>query len=253
MRLSHGSNGGREADQENAGPMSLMGVAGGASSQGGFSIDEVAFGVEPVDERKRMRQQSMLLLLGVGVVAAGSIWGMRLLQGDLNQDSVSTATAAKIEQVMVRISSGQMAADDPLRQENLSNLLSDTNEAVAMFTLNHADRQVPLEFVQKNPFATKVAGEGVIRESDGARLEKMREEQLQRVREAARQLRVNSIMAGENPRVFINSDLLGVGEKVGQFTIDTIENQSVILSAEVMDRTYRFRIGMQQQPTGNRR
>ena len=237
-----GGMGSGPQESESPNTMSLMGIASGDEA---ISNADDVFGVQAVDESARIRNQGLMILGGVALVAVGAIFAMRMTQGSLT-DAGSAEAAAKIEQVYIKLTSGQMSQDDPLRAENITDLLSDTDEAVAMFTRDYASQQVPVEYVQKNPFMLNLPKSATPAVDRTPENNKKREEQLRRLRDSARRLTINSIMAGTNPRVFINNDMYSVGDEIDAFVIDQIDRHNIILSTEVMGKRYRFRLGMQQ-------
>lgn len=214
--------------------MSLMsGVAGGASA-GGLSDAEL-LGVDAGGGGRRV-SQSTLVLVAVAVVAAGSLYLMRLTQGDLAAGGAATEASIKIEEALAKLTQPKtLAPDDPLRKQSLRALFQDTDSIIAMFATDLSAHQVPLEQLKKNPFQIAAApAEAGVLAADTT--DRDRAKRLAELREKLETLSLNSIMiSGNGPTsrkvAIINGEFYQPGQTVGGFTITSMDPLAIQLEA----------------------
>jgi hypothetical protein len=183
----------------------------------------------------KLGQGSMVILM-VAAIAIGSIYLMRLTQGDLSSGKEFREAEARIEQALAKLSNSQaMAADDPLRRENLDSLLQDTNSIVSMFNTDMTHRQVPIEEIQKDPFELTPTEQVVIvptRSDEEARRAERERQRQQQLRTEFSRLRLQTVMQGRMPVAIINGDFVRVGGAIGSFTVRSIDGMTVELEAD---------------------
>lgn len=207
--------------------MSLMtGVASGGA--GGLS-DADLLGVD-ANQGSRLNQSTMVLI-AVAIVAAGSLYLMRLTQGDLSAGT-SNKVEIKIEQALAKLTQpAALAKDDPLQRARIQALFSDTDTIVAMFAADTSAHQVPVEYVKKNPFelAGTDTGTGVVAIDTSARDHARR---IQALRQDLAKLSLQTIMVSGNRNVaVINGEFYQPGEAIGEFTIVSMDTMTVNLQA----------------------
>ncbi|MAE65613.1 MAG: hypothetical protein CMJ18_15195 [Phycisphaeraceae bacterium] len=210
--------------------LSLMGGVG--TDEGG--IDQDGFGSER--SRKRISQSTVLIVMVV-VISAGGFFLMRVSQSEADFTAqISDDVAAIIEQALARhANSEQRTGDDPLRKENIEALLGDTDAFISMFTSDHADLQVPITMVQKNPFILKKKVESPkpkpakIRTED--QRERQRKETLKRLSREAERLKLQTVMGGRTPMAIVSGEMVKAGQKLGSFTVLKIGERTVELAA----------------------
>jgi len=90
-----------------------------------------------------------LVLLVVFSIAAGSLYLMRKSQSEFVNSEEVSQVELRVEEALARLSSAASASETQL----ISNGTSDgTEKIVSMFSADPAGQQVPLEYLQKNPF-----------------------------------------------------------------------------------------------------
>lgn len=220
-----------ESEEEQGASMSLMGgVAGGPPPA-------------PVDGGSEKRSnklltQGTLLIVLVAVTAAGAIYAMRVT-GTTIVATMQTKTAeAKVAQAIAKLAHpDRMAEDDPMRSENLDRLFNDPDRIVNMLANRVEDRQVPIEYVKKNPFLLTAGGkdepEAVDTGNDDEhRRRKLEEQRRKQLENELKTLTLQTVVTGENPIAVINGEMLREGMAIGSFTIETITQKGAVLSAD---------------------
>lgn len=196
---------------------------------------------------KIFNQGSMLLVL-IAAVAGGAIFTMRQTSSVGPGQGVDRKVEAKIEQALAKLSRpGEMSADDPLTPGNLANLNQNTDAIVAIFQDDVSARQVPLEYVQKDPFELfqPPAEIAVVTTRTGPTMEELEAQKRaaalaareQALRAELQRMRCDAIMGD---LVMINGNALRRGMKVGNFTVVDIKASSVVLRAD--DLSYELKI-----------
>jgi hypothetical protein len=164
------------------------------------------------------------LLVGlVFVIAAGSLYLMRKTQTELFAGEAAAELESKIDEALA---GNLIAAKDDAQN---------TDEIVSMFSTDPARQQVPLQYVQRNPFIlptpppTEAPAEPAAPSpTDEAQRRAQRVAELKM--EIAR-LKLQTVMQGRFPMAIINGEIVKVGQKLGSFRIDKITERSVELSA----------------------
>lgn len=216
--------------------LSMMG--GIARPEGLPEVEQI--GLEPGKAaRRKMLTQGTMLILVVFVIAAGTLYGMRLSQSPVGPSAHTKSVEAKIDQALAKLATpGQMAGDDPLTPGNIQQLFGDTEDIVSVFSTDMTTRQVPARFVKKNPFvlpvfqpiATPEIGPAV---PDG----QAKKDHLMMLQREAGRLELQSIMQGSRPVAIISGKLVQPGQSIGPFTVKVVHNLSVDL--EAMERFLR--------------
>lgn len=208
--------------------LSLMsGVAGGASN-GLSEADLMA-----VDSAGGSRiSHSTMVLIGVAVIAAASLYLMRMTQGEL-AGAASSDVEVKIEQALAKLTQPQtLREDDPLQKDKLEALFSDTDTIVSMFASDLSEtHQVPVEYVKKNPFqlpTVETAGPVAVVDTSARDLAR-RTAALQK---SLDKLSLQTVMVSGKRRVaVIDGEFYQPGETVGDFTVVSMDTMSVQLEA----------------------
>ena len=182
----------------------------------------------------------------VAVIAVATLAGMRYFGGDLTGAAPTPggdAAAAKIETYLAKAAHPErLSADDVMAAGNIDAIVADTDRIVAMFAADHAATQVPLEYVQRNPFEMyqPQAAPVVVPEVDpnaaqaahdaAARQERERRtRELKRLRDDLNNLQLNGSLGSAG--AIINGEVVRTGQTVGPFTVTRIEPMSVTLEA----------------------
>ncbi|MCC5831195.1 MAG: hypothetical protein JJU36_17280 [Phycisphaeraceae bacterium] len=227
-----GTTPGQEDDAERTMPLSAMGAEDLPHADDGD--------YQSVRKSSKLFSHGSMLLVLVAVIAAGAIFAMRQTTTVGTGHTVDRAVEAKIEQALAKLSRPHaMSPDDPLAPDNLSTMNQETDAIVALFHDDVTERQVPLEYVQKDPFVL-YQPPAEIEVSVGPQGPSLEEIEAQKraaaiaareraLREELRRMRCDAIMGD---LVMINGTALRRGMTIGSFTIVEVRRSSVILRAD---------------------
>lgn len=184
-------------------------------------------------EGKRGISHGTLLILAVMIVAACTLYVMRHGQVDMTTSPGAREVEAKIEQALAKLSKPDaLSPDDPLVQSNLKTLFRDTNAIVAMFSRDVSQRQVPIDYIKKNPFVMpsyRVAAPSATGSPD--RGERNETAQHRKMLAEFKELKLQTIMKGRVPIAVINGQFLQIGQSMGVFKVKSINGLTVQLEA----------------------
>jgi len=232
-----------ETDDGSPQTMSLLG--GVARPEGMPEGDELTTG----PGGGGLLNQGTILIGIVTLIAAGSLYAMRLSQGDLSQDTATKQVEAKIEQALAKLTQpGAMAASDPLSQQNIEALFQDTDSIINMFSTDFTEHQVPAQLIKKNPFAIA----STRRADEPPPPDKAEQERLRKLRALATELKgfeLQSVMRGAVPVAVISGEFYRRGDRMGSFVVEQIEPLKVSVVAEGQ----RFELKIDDQPQPGRR
>jgi hypothetical protein len=211
--------------------MSLMGGIAGKDEDAEFAaIDQMS----PPSGASKLWSSGVLLIVLVAVVAAGALYAMRLTQDDLSGGTSTAQVETKIEMYLAKLSNpGAMAPDDPLQRDQIEALFKDTDEAIRVLASDPAKKQVPVEYVQKNPFALRIVRQttdGPVDDSKAAMEAQARRRALD---QEFKRLNLQSVSDMRVPVATINGEFYRKGDTLGSFKIDAIsaKHQAVKLLA----------------------
>ncbi|MFA9476905.1 hypothetical protein ACERK3_01230 [Phycisphaerales bacterium AB-hyl4] len=189
--------------------------------------------------------QGAILIALVVLTAGGVLYGMRVAQGELS-GGADQQVEARVEAALARLTQPQtMRDDDPLAQQNLRALFDDTDTIVAMFATDRTASQVPVAYVQKNPFRTNLPEVQVVEKpadtgpSDAERRARRRA-QLEREIQG---MRLQSVMRGRTPIAIVNNEFLREGQTIGSFEVESISADK--LTVVLVHEDERFTLSMQ--------
>ncbi|MCX5659850.1 MAG: hypothetical protein NTW19_09030, partial [Planctomycetota bacterium] len=188
---------------------------------------------------------STVLLLAVLAVAAGSIYLMRLSQTEASTNGASKEVEARIEQAIAKLmNKDAMSESDPLARKNLDALLEKPEQVMSVLNADPSRKQVPLEFVQKNPFMLPTS-KVVAAEVDSPATPTRSNEVSRKLIAELKDLKLQSVMnGGRTPVALINNQLVQPGQTLGSFTVKAITGMTVELAAD--DHT--FKLNMEENP-----
>ena len=238
-----------QAPQEEE-PQSLSLLGGIAGPSDSFAdVDDVD---ALAGEAGRSINQNTLLVIAAIVIAVGSLYAMRWGQGELVDDSSSKKVEAKMEKILAKLSNpAAMQDSDPLREQNLQALFKDTDAIVTMLSVSHTENQVPVEYVQKNPFELAIvkAEEEALPKpaNDRQRMQRLKELETELSR-----LQLQTVMKGKGaPIAIIGGEFYRPGATIGSFTITNVDASTltVTLTAEGQQ----FVLSMQQKSRSRNR
>ncbi len=200
---------------------------------------DAAFGMETPGGGRRKINEGLLLLGLVLVVATGALIAMRK-GGAARIDQSIGDVELKIETALAQLGVGAAADPDDPRAKLLR---ADTDAVIARFMANPAEQQVPIHFVQKNPFALFPEARPVVdapqpNKPVASFADRQREARLQKLRTEFDQLRLQTVMNGRRPMAVISGKVVRASDRIGSFTVTSIEPMTVTLTAE--GNTYRL-------------
>jgi hypothetical protein len=173
-----------------------------------------------------------LLLVGVLLVAAGTLYGMRLTGGVDAHDAQTADAEKKIDQALKRFGAADGSSVDPAIRQNIDAIFKDTETVLAKFGEDPTSKQVGLDHVQKNPFALVL----IKRESGPTAavqaIDKVKEQRLKELRKELESLNLQSLMNGKVALAVINGKVTREGDVIGSFTITSIAPSGVKLAAD---------------------
>ncbi len=221
--------------------LSLM---GGVVKPEGLPEADAAFGV--AKGPSKLFSQGTLLILLVACIAAGSIYAMKAAQGEIALNPAAKEVEARVEQALAKLTNPQaLPQNDPLLKRNLDDLFRDTAAIIAMFSDDMTQRQVPIEFVQKNPFLVWQPAPTVV--SDAAPVNDDRG--VKKLRNELSRLKVQTIMFSSRPVAVIDGEIVQPGAQLGSFTVKEIKQFSVVLEAAGQI----FTLAMEKDEAGKKR
>ena len=191
----------------------LSGVLGGGEG-GGFVSDEK----KPLNTGTLV-MAGFLLACGVGTYV-------------MYTRSAPAKTAPSADTTAATSTINQFLSDDKQNVHNMKDLLQNTEKAVEQFRAAPAKTQVPLENLQTNPFRTAAATPDGAPAEDEAAAKKKAEEARAATLKAAQDLHLQFIVVGRKKSCLINNVRYLEGQQVGEFTVESIEPNSVIISKD---------------------
>jgi hypothetical protein len=192
-----------------------------------------------VEEQKAPLSRGTLAMFIIMVVGAATLFFMYRQTGPKSAGAAVTQETATAHQTISTFLSGGDAS-----VKSMEKLLRNTEKIVQQFVKYPSRTQIPLSDLRTNPFrqheevAAKAGTGPTSEEVEKARREKMRGEALKAVQE----LQLQSIMFSDNRKAcMINNSLYREGQQVGDFTIEKISPQSVVVEMNKL----RFELKMQ--------
>lgn len=224
-QLSNESGGGDGSNGEGQTP-------DGAAWQAGGGL-ESAMGVgAAAGPTKKKINEGMLLLLIVLVVAAAVLFLMRKT-GSATIDQSLASVELKIEQALAQVSGNARPADGA---RGIDALLRNSDDVIAMFVNDPSNKQVPPDHLKKNPFyrlaAARTSDEPTRTVPVVTAEERRRQLRVQQLRSELSGLTLQTVMRGKTPVAVISNQVVREQDKLGSFTVVTIEPMAVVLTAE---------------------
>lgn len=191
-------------------------------------------GVTEAKSPRRVFTQGTMLMLMVCVIAAGTLYAMRLSQRSVRPSEETKDIEAKIDMALAKLSAPEAVAKiDPLRPDNVRKPLDETEDVVSMLSADVTGRQVPPRFVQKNPFVLPEFRPVAVPQSEqDDALEQARRDRLTKLERELDQFELQSVMRGSRPVAVISGQLVQTGHGVGSFTVKKIHDMSVDLECD---------------------
>ncbi|MCC6683113.1 MAG: hypothetical protein IT445_19625 [Phycisphaeraceae bacterium] len=231
---------GQDNDQKQIASLSML---AGSGSFG--EVDPAAAG--SADTGRNFLGQTTLLIVVVALVAAGSLYAMRLTQGIEPKDD-SRELEARMDNWITKLSSpDKVDPRDPIHPDNLGLLFQDASQVLTLLNSDSTEHQVPIRYVKKNPFLFSFDEEqpiDTIADANATELALARR-RLQ-LEQSLSKYRVDSIMIGRRSVAIINNQMVQVGDHLGDFVVESIEPMQVIVRLGEQ----RFNLAIDNQDTG---
>lgn len=212
------------AQDESDKSLSLMG--GIVRPEGLPEMDE--FGLDSGKPQRKVLTQGTMLMLLVFVIAAGTLWGMRLSQREAAASKSSKEVEKKIDDALKKFGAAT-GPQAPMNPTDIDKILEGTDAIVEVFATDAVQRQVPIEQIKKNPFVLPIFGSAQSG-PDPLEMEGMaamrQQETLRREMEG---MKLQSIVLGAVPVAIIDGELVQVGQHLGSFVVRRINQMSVDL------------------------
>jgi len=227
--------GAAEGDQTQS--MSLLG--GVARPEGLPEAD--ASGIENADGSGAGRaiSQGTVLVIVVAVIAAGSIYAMRLTQGKIANER-GAQVEAKMEQILAKLTNpAAISSDDPLHPDTMKALFQDTDKIVGMLETDTDGQQVPVEYVKKNPFELPIQKEADTPTQNVS--DRNRERQLKRLQGELKRFSLQTVMNGASgPIAVIDGEFYKKGKTLGSFRIANIDASALTVTLSAAGKSFKL-------------
>lgn len=243
---------GTEEDSDKSLPL-MGGVIGGEDLAGDLDGGSASSG--------RKISQGTLIVLFVLIAGIGAIYVMRISTPEVSGGGAKEMEA-KIEQALAKLTQPKaMAPNDPLAAGNIDSLFKDTESIVRMFASDQSQRQVPLEFVQKNPFKLPFAPEATAPAATPAAASAAPTPRptaatprndgfaaLRKLEAELKDYKLQMIMNGRIPVASVSGTFIKADQKLGSFTVKSVNpaTMTVVLEAEGRE----FTLAMEEKTLG---
>lgn len=175
---------------------------------------------------------TILLIALVVVLGAGGIYAMSLRNNGIIGGMTSPETESKMREFLARITADKMSGRSTQDEFNATTEIPD--EILQVFELDPTQKQVPIDFVKKNPFerTQKVAAQETNTDTQNHNnVQREAERQRQRLQKELAGLELQSVIGGRRPVAMINGDLVQKNQRIGSFIVADIRDMKVYLKA----------------------
>lgn len=168
----------------------------------------------------------MLLLAGAVLVAVATLFVMRKT-GATTVDGTLSAVELQIEKALAQIGGTASAGD-------VGMLMRDTDDVIAVFAYDPAEKQVELVDLARNPFVMHMElDESSEDPAASSSLEaQQRQMRVMKLRAELAEMKLQTVMDGRVPMAVISGKVVKPRDQLGSFRVALIERNRVILAAE---------------------
>lgn len=217
-----------EADESEK-TLSLMSLARG-DKEGGEAPE---LELESMKPGSKLLSSGTLLIVAVFVLGAGTLLVMRVSQKEIGRAAAAAGVEQTIKEALVRLTQApENGADGKPAAKAV--LPDDAAAIVQTLRDENGARQVPVEYLKKNPFALPVFKED--KPVEAVEVKSADAEELKRKRKQLEQefgkLELQSIVQGPRPVAIINGEIVQAGQVLGSFVVQSIDELSVVLEHE---------------------
>lgn len=215
---------------DDAPTMPLMGVMKADALPDAADLDVTA-----VKSPNRMLNQGTMIVIAAFVVGAGSIYAMRIAQAGTS-GGVASEVEQKIEQTLIQLSNRQLISPESGVHGDHIAWVRDGGQAILKLLQDDGvEKQVPIEFVKKNPFRLAVVAKATLPDEPVVAVDTAAIQRIRKAREEFAKLRLQTVMKGRPNAAVINDEIYREGQKIGLLTVTRIDPLSVTLSVEGQD------------------
>ena len=179
----------------------------------------------------RVNQGTVLMILLL-VVAGAALAAMRM-GGAASIDESISDVELKIETALAQLG---VRSDEISGNGARAGMLADADQVVAIFTTDPSARQVPLEGLRGNPFIMAHGQPDRTASTPTtptlSQADRERERRLEQLRMELSRLELTTVMNGRVPLAVVSGTVVREGERLGSFSVVSIEPRSVTLTAE---------------------
>ena len=224
-------DGGPDQSEDQPKTKSMSAIMGEGES---FPDADETFGLDGSKKRSKLLSHSTVLVFLLVGIAIAVIYVMRLSQGEIESAPGSKEAADRIDAwIKSATGPGTASAGTP----DIDSLFGNVDEILTKFSSDQTGNQVPIEYLQRNPFvlanAPSSGGEPVALPGPAVDHEaNRRQERLEELQGELANLELQTVIIGRMPVAVINNDLIREGHKIGAFRIQKIQQRSVVLTAE---------------------
>ncbi len=188
-----------------------------------------------VDEPRNRLGSGTILLSALVLAAIGGTYFMYWRTGPQTAAAAVDPKAAAAHETI-----NKFLSDGGKNIQQMQNMLKDTEKVVERFATYPATTQVPLEDLKTNPFRFAKPPELPTDEE----AQKLRREEMRALAasEAAQLTIASIVVSGNRKAAVVNGTMVGEGDTVGDFVVEKIEAQSLVVRKD----TFRFRLAMQR-------
>lgn len=199
------------------------------------TLETLPADVEPQLQTSLLGRTSLLLLI-VAVVIGSTLTAMRGTQGDMIGSEAAKAVEEKVEQALARLAGADVA--DEVAADLLPPAPDNTKQIVAMFEGDPSQGQVPLAFLKKNPFVTQSTAPppppapkaSATAPTQVSTIDR-RTQRIATLKREVMAMQVQTIIQGSSPMAIINGQIVKPGQRLGSFTVGSIDSREVRLVA----------------------
>lgn len=217
--------------------MSLLSGMGGDDALDGVIVDE------PDSHGRSPWIQTIVLLTIVATLGAGALYFMRSTQDDIEVRGTA-GLSSRIDAALGRLTNADlMSEDDPLSPRAVDRLFSDTDRVLAIFASDPAEKQVPVQYIKKNPFSIRVQRLVAETGEPEPQIDLEARRRMAQLEQSFKRLQLQSVVDMRVPVAVINGDMYRRGDQIEGFSITAIssKHQAVKLNAQGRDWVLRMK------------
>jgi hypothetical protein len=203
------------------------GGSGDSAGGGGGDLSDVLGNQEAsfVSDEKKSLSTGTVIMAGLLLACGAGTYFMY-------NRSAPASTAPSADTAAAQKTITQFLSDDKDNVNKMKDLLVNTEKAVEQFRASPGKVQVPVDDLQTNPFrvadvdTTKKTGDEDV---DKLTAKKREEAAKAAALKAAQALNLQFVMSGKRKSCMINNAVYREGQAVGEFTVESINTDSVVI------------------------